>query len=80
MTRQFDTGASDRMQRVAARIDTLASETVLQAAIVELRQALAHLEDAVQRPLLGDFEVLPDVQVQRSTKSANAVADGVAQP
>ena len=80
MTRQFDTGAADRMQRVAARIDTLASETVLQGAIIELRQALAHLEDAVQRPLLGDFEVLPDVQVQRSAKSANAVADGVAQP
>ena len=80
MNRQFDTGAADRMQRVAARIDSLASETVLQAAIVELRQALAHLEDAVQRPLLGDFEVLPDVQVQRSAKMADGVADGVAQP
>jgi outer membrane protein, heavy metal efflux system len=64
--RQFDTGAADRMQRVAAHIDTLASETMLQAAIVELRQAVARLEDAVQRPLLGDFEVLPEVEVTRS--------------
>jgi outer membrane protein TolC len=64
--RQFDTGAADRMQRAAAHIDTLASETMLQAAIVELRQAVARLEDAVQRPLLGDFEVLPEVEVTRS--------------
>jgi cobalt-zinc-cadmium efflux system outer membrane protein len=68
MNRQFDAGAADRMQRVAARIDTLASETLLQSALVEVRQALAHLEDAVQRPLLGDFEVLPDVKGTRSAK------------
>jgi outer membrane protein, heavy metal efflux system len=67
-SRQFDTGAADRMQRVAARIDTLASETMLQAANVELRQALAHLEDALQRPLLGDFEVLPAVEASRSAR------------
>jgi hypothetical protein len=59
------------MQRVAARIDTLASETMLRATIVEMRQALAHLEDAVQRPLLGDFEVLPDVAAMRSTRISN---------
>jgi cobalt-zinc-cadmium efflux system outer membrane protein len=69
--RQFDAGAADRMQRVAARIDTLASETLLQSALIEVRQALAHLEDAVQRPLLGDFEVLPDVAVSRSAKVTN---------
>lgn len=68
VNRQFDTGAADRMQRVAAHLDTLASETILLAAAVELRQALAHLEDAVQRPLLGDFEVLPDVAVAHSVK------------
>ncbi len=67
--RQFDTGAADRMQRVAAHIDTLASETMFQAAIVDLRQALARLEDAVQRPLLGDFEVLPEVEVARSVRA-----------
>jgi cobalt-zinc-cadmium efflux system outer membrane protein len=64
--RQFDSGVADRMQRVATRLDTLASETMLQAAVVELRQAVAHLEDAVQRPLLGDFEALPAVEVARS--------------
>ncbi|CAN0484551.1 unnamed protein product, partial [Phaeothamnion confervicola] len=56
ISRQFDSGAADRLLRVAARIDTLASDTLLQAAQVELRQAVAQLEDAVQRPLLGDFE------------------------
>ena len=66
MNRQFDAGAADRMQRVTARIDMLASESTFQAAAVELRQALAQLEDAVQRPLLGDFEALPDMQLQRS--------------
>jgi cobalt-zinc-cadmium efflux system outer membrane protein len=71
MNRQFDAGAADRMQRVAARIDTLASETLLQSALVEVRQALAHLEDAVQRPLLGDFEVLPNVEVSRSARVTN---------
>jgi outer membrane protein TolC len=72
VNRQFDTGAADRMQRVAARIDTLASETLLQSALVDGREALAHLEDAVQRPLLGDFDVLPDVGDSRSA----TVTDG----
>jgi cobalt-zinc-cadmium efflux system outer membrane protein len=71
VSRQFDTGAADRMQRVAARIDTLASETLLQSAQVEVRQALAHLEDAVQRPLLGDFELIPDVVSSRSATVTN---------
>ena len=69
--RQFDSGAADRMQRVAARLDTLASETLLQSALVEVRQALAHLEDAVQRPLLGDFELIPDVGGSRSATVTN---------
>jgi outer membrane protein TolC len=72
VNRQFDTGAADRMQRVAARIDTLASETLLQSALVDGREALAHLEDAVQRPLLGDFDVMPDVGDSRSA----TVSDG----
>ena len=70
MIRQFDKGAADRMQRVATRIDTLASEALLQFALAEARQALAHLEDAVQRPLFGDFEVLPNVAGARSAKVA----------
>jgi outer membrane protein TolC len=69
--RQFGTGSADRMQRVAARIDTLASETIFQASRVELRQAVAHLEDAVQRPLMGDFEILPDVEVARSARATD---------
>src|SRR5258706_3249256 len=71
INRQFEAGAADRMQRVAARIDTLASETLLQSALVEVRKALARLEDAVQRPLLGDFEVLPDVEGSRSARVPN---------
>ena len=59
VSRQFDTGAADRMQRVTAHIDTLASETILQAAIVELHHAIARMEDAMQRPLLGDSDALP---------------------
>ncbi len=71
INRQFEAGAADRMQRVAARIDTLASETLLQSALVEVRKALARLEDAVQRPLLGDFEVLPDIESSRSARVPN---------
>lgn len=69
--RQFNSGAADRMQRVAARIDTLASETILQEALAEARQAAAQLEDAIQRPLLGDFEVLPVVESPLPAKVAN---------
>ena len=64
--RQFDSGSADRMQRVTARLETLAAQSLAQAADVELRQTLALLEDAVQRPLAGDFEVLPDVAATRS--------------
>ncbi|MBI3527746.1 MAG: TolC family protein [Betaproteobacteria bacterium] len=74
MNRQFDAGAADRMQLVAARIDTLASETMLQAALVEARQAVAHLEDAVQLPLLGDFEVGPNVEGSRSATMPKQVS------
>jgi len=78
LNRQFDAGAADRMQRVAAHIETLASGTMLQAALVEVRQTVAQLEEAVQRPLLGDFEVLPAVGTSRS---ANATSDArVAKP
>jgi cobalt-zinc-cadmium efflux system outer membrane protein len=72
--RQFDSGAADRMQRVATHIDTLASETILQAAAVELHQAIAHLEDAVQRPLLGDFDAMPAVPVTRSARATDNAA------
>ena len=74
INRQFDAGAADRMQRVAARIDTLASETAFQSALVDVRRALAHLEDALQRPLLGDFEVLPAVEVSRATDMTKQIS------
>ncbi|HVY08224.1 MAG TPA: TolC family protein [Burkholderiales bacterium] len=69
--RQFEKGTSDRMQRVAARLDTLASESGAQAALADLRQSIAHLEDSIQRPLLGDFSDLPDVRITRSAGVAS---------
>lgn len=68
--RQFDAGSADRMQRVAAHLETLAAQSLVQAADVDVRQALALLEDAVQRPLAGDFETLPDVGATRSAAAA----------
>jgi outer membrane protein TolC len=73
MSRQFDAGAADRMQRVAASFDTLAAKGLLQSARVDARQALAQLEDAVQRPLLGDFVVLPAVDVSRAATATKQV-------
>ena len=66
--RQFASGAADRMQRVAARIDTLAAESARQAALVARRQSLAQLEDALQRPLFG---ISPD-RFARLPNPANA--------
>jgi len=59
VARQFDAGAADRLQRVAAHLETLAARSALNAAQAGLRQSLARLEDAVQKPLFGDFESLP---------------------
>ena len=59
VARQFEGGAADRMQRVAAQLETLATRAALYAAQAEVRQTLAQLEDAVQRPFFGDFESLP---------------------
>ncbi len=64
INRQFDTGAADRMQRLAARIETLAAQSILHEALVAQSDALAELEEAVQRPLFGDFEVLPDAPLR----------------
>jgi outer membrane protein TolC len=67
IARQFDTGSADRLQRVAARIGTFASQAAMHAAQADLRQALAQLEDAVQRPLFGDFDALPDMHASHSS-------------
>lgn len=72
IARQFDAGAADRLQRAVARLETLASQSLLQAATVDLRQAVSQLEDAVQHPLLGDFESLPAVQL-----TGSAAATGI---
>lgn len=58
--RQFEAGSADRMQRVAARLAVLAAQEALFAAQKQTQQALAALEDAVQRPLSGDFESFPE--------------------
>jgi outer membrane protein TolC len=68
--RQFNAGGADRMQRVTAHLETLAAQSLVLAADVDVHQALALLEDAVQRPLAGDFEVLPDVGSTRSASAA----------
>jgi len=64
--RQFDAGAADRLQRVTAQLEALATRAALHAAQAEIRQSLAQLEDAVQRPLFGDFESLPGAGASRS--------------
>ncbi len=66
VTRQFEAGAADRLQRVAAKLEALATRAVLDAAQTELRQSLARLEDAVQRPFFGDFDALPGVPASPS--------------
>lgn len=78
--RQFDSGAADRMQRTAARIETLGAQSVLEAALVDWRQALAQLEDAVQRPLIDDFQWVGDAKVQRSAAIANGTSGSLRKP
>ena len=72
--RQFAAGSADRMQRLAARIETITAEAALQLALMAERQALAQLEDALQRPLLGD-SALPLPRVRRAPDMRNEVAN-----
>ena len=67
VARQFDAGGADRMQRVAAQLETLATRASLYAAQAEVRQTLAQLEDAVQRPFFDDFQSLRGVSESPST-------------
>lgn len=60
--RQFDAGSADRLQRATARSGALAAEEGLRVAQAESRRVLASFEDAVQRPLSGDLEALPDLR------------------
>ncbi|HWA12590.1 MAG TPA: TolC family protein [Burkholderiales bacterium] len=59
---QFDAGSADRLQRTQARMETLLAEGAVHRAALESRRALGRLEDAVQRPLFGDFDNLPDMR------------------
>jgi len=72
--RQFAAGSADRMQRLAARIETITAEAALKLALMAERQSLAQLEDAVQRPLLGD-SALPPSRVQRAPDMRHGVAN-----
>lgn len=64
--RQFENGSADRMQRVGARIETLVAEATVLASLADVRRSAASLEDAMQRPLLGDFSELPDMRAPPS--------------
>jgi outer membrane protein TolC len=68
--RMFDAGSADRMQRVSARLEALASQAALRRARAGSWQALARLEDAVQRPLSGDMAALPDLRAAKLHDSA----------
>ncbi|MFL6581923.1 MAG: TolC family protein [Burkholderiales bacterium] len=74
LERQFAAGSADRMQRLAARIETITAEAAQQLALMAERQALAQLEDAVQRPLLGDSMLLP-ARVQAPPDMSTGVAN-----
>jgi outer membrane protein TolC len=71
MARMFDAGSADRMQRVSARLEALASQAALRQARAGSWQALARLEDAVQRPLSGDMAALPDLRAAKLHGSAS---------
>jgi cobalt-zinc-cadmium efflux system outer membrane protein len=62
VVRQFDAGSADRLQRAMARVGSLTAGGAVQLAQTGSRQALARLEDAVQRPLFGDFTQIPDMK------------------
>jgi outer membrane protein TolC len=68
--RQFDAGSADRLQRTQARMETLVAEGALRRALLDSRLALGRLEDAVQRPLLGDFDALPDMRAAHAAPAA----------
>jgi outer membrane protein, heavy metal efflux system len=64
--RQFDAGAADRVERAATRLQTLSAEAMVAAAAADRLRMLAQLEDALQRPLFGDFGSLPDLRQARA--------------
>jgi outer membrane protein TolC len=65
VVRQFDAGSADRLQRVTARVESLAMDGAVRLAETQMRLALSRLEDAVQKPMYGDFSELPDMRSAR---------------
>ncbi len=57
--RYFDAGGSDRVELVTAHLAAVQARQHLLDARTAWRKSIARLEDAVQRPLLGDFLNLP---------------------
>jgi hypothetical protein len=55
------------VERTTARIEVLAAGAISAAAAADGLRSLAQLEDAVQRPLFGDFSALPDIRQARAS-------------
>jgi outer membrane protein TolC len=60
---QFNAGAADKLDLAGARVDATASDLALLDAQTKVRQALAQLEDAIQRPL----EAMPVIEQGRAS-------------
>jgi len=58
--RYFESGGGDRVDLVTARLAAVQARQHLLDARIVWRKSIARLEDAMQRPVLGDFLKLPD--------------------
>jgi outer membrane protein TolC len=65
--RQFDAGFADRLELVGVQLEALGSKQNVFDAEFKVQQALAALEDTMQRPLIDDA-VLP-INIEQSTTS-----------
>ena len=64
--RAFDAGVTGRLELVAAQLVELAARQAMQGADLERLQAMARLEDAIEKPLLGSYWRLPESAQARS--------------
>jgi outer membrane protein TolC len=55
--KRFDAGDADRLDWVNARLQVILAEQARKMAAIRLQQARGSLEDALQRPLDGTFEL-----------------------
>ena len=67
--RYFDAGGGDRVELMTARLVDVQAQQHLLDARTAWRKSIARLEDAMQRPLFGDFLSLP---VEQSSSGAPA--------